>query len=235
MNDMSSPSLCAEELSRLAAEVARMGGLAETQVVDAVEGLIRRDSVQASALIERDLHLDAQQVDIERRAIALIGRYGPEGADLRRAVSAMKMAGNLERCGDLARNIAKRSLILSPVEPKGIMRALERMGRIAAGRLSDVVDAYVGREVEQALSIWRRDEEIDDHYESLFAELLELMRRDPASVGDGAHLLFIAKNLERIGDHATNIAEVVYFEATGLDLTVERPKWSLPDAVVTDS
>ena len=90
-------------------------------------------------------------------------------------------------------------------------------------------------EVEQALSIWRRDEEIDDHYESLFAELLELMRRDPASVGDGAHLLFIAKNLERIGDHATNIAEVVYFEATGLDLTVERPKWSLPDAVVTDS
>jgi phosphate transport system protein len=235
MNDMSSPSSCAEELSRLAAEVARMGGLAETQVVDAVEGLIRRDAVQASALIERDLRLDAQQVDIERRAITLIGRFGPEGADLRRAVSAMKMASNLERCGDLARNIAKRSLILSPVEPKGIMRALERMGRIAAGRLSDVVDAYVGREVEQALSIWRRDEEIDDHYESLFAELLELMRRDPASVGDGAHHLLIAQNLERIGDHPTNNAEVVYFEATGLDLTVERPKWSLPDAVVTDS
>lgn len=234
MTDTSANVPCTEDLARLCAEVARMGGLAETQVVDAVEGLIRRDAVQAAALIERDLRLDALQLDIERRAVALIAKYGPHDADLRRAVSAMKLAANLERCGDLARNIAKRSLVLSDLEPKAIMRAMERMGRIAAGRLSDVVDAYVGRDVEQALSIWRRDEEIDDHYESLFAELLDLMRADPRAVSDGAHLLFIAKNLERIGDHATNIAEVIYFEATGQDLTTERPKWSLPDAVVTD-
>jgi phosphate transport system protein len=219
---------CAEDLSRLSSEVARLGGLAETQVVDAVEALLKRDAVQAAALIERDLRLDALQVDIERRAIAIIAQHGPLGIDLRRAVSAMKLAMNLERCGDLARNIAKRTLRLAG-EQRPVMRAIERMGRIAAGRLSDVVDAYVGGQVEEALSIWRRDQEIDDHYESLWAELLEVMRSDPGAVGDGAHLLFIAKNLERIGDHATNIAEIIYFEATGDEMTAERPKWSLPD------
>ena len=105
------------------------------------------------------------------------------------------------------------------------MRAIERMGRIAAGRLSDAVDAYVGGEVEQALSVWRRDQEIDDHYESLWTELLELMRTNSSAVGDGAHLLFIAKNLERIGDHATNIAEIVHYEFTGEPLSGARPKF----------
>ena len=168
MTDVS-PS-CAEDLNHLAAEVARMGGLAEAQVMDAVDAVVRRDVALAQALIVRDLRLDALQVEVERRALALIAQQGLSEPQLRIAVCGLKLAASLERCGDLARNIAKRSLILSPVEPKGIMRALERMGRIAAGRLSDVVDAYVGREVEQALSIWRRDEEIDDHYESLFAE-----------------------------------------------------------------
>ncbi len=221
---------CADELRQLAAEVTRMGGLAEAQVADAVDCLAKRDTGMARQLIERDVRLDAMQADIERRAIALIAAFGPSGVDLRRAVSAMKLAMNLERCGDLARNIAKRSLVLADADPTSIMRAIERMGRLVSSRLNEVVDAYAVTDFDRALGVWRRDEEVDDHYESLFRELLELMRQDSATVQTGAHLLFIAKNLERIGDHATNIAEIIHFEITGEELTAQRPKWSSLDS-----
>ena len=187
------------ELRQLVAEVIRMGGLAEAQVVDAVDAVVRRDVPLAQALIVRDLRLDTLQSEVEHRALALISHHHPGEADLRRAISTLKLAMNLERCGDLARNIAKRSLVLS------------------AG------------EIEPALDVWRRDGEVDEHYESLFRELLHYMSKSPDAVAAGAHLLFVAKNLERIGDHATNIAEILHFQMTGEELTGERPKLSLPD------
>ena len=217
------------ELRQLVAEVIRMGGLAEAQVVDAVDAVVRRDVPLAQALIIRDLRLDTMQSDVERRAVALISRHSPGEADLRRAISTLKLAMNLERCGDLARNIAKRSLVLSAGEPLlPLTGAIERMGRLVSARLREVLDAYAAGDVEPALDVWRRDGEVDEHYESLFRELLALMTSRPNQVAAGAHLLFVAKNLERIGDHATNIAEILHFQMTGEELTGERPKVSLP-------
>lgn len=218
------------ELRHLTAEVIRMGGLAEAQVVDAVDAVVRRDVPLAQALIIRDLRLDSLQSEVERRALALIGTHRPGETDLRQAISTLKLAMNLERCGDLARNIAKRSLVLSAGEPLlPVTGAIERMGRLVSARLREVLDAYAAGDVEPALDVWRRDGEVDEHYESLFRELLAMMAALPGSVAAGAHLLFVAKNLERIGDHATNIAEILHFQMTGEELTGERPKVSLPE------
>jgi phosphate transport system protein len=218
------------ELRQLVAEVIRMGGLAEAQVVDAVDAVVRRDVALAQALIVRDLRLDTLQSEVERRALTLIAAHQPGEADLRRAISTLKLAMNLERCGDLARNIAKRSLVLSAGEPLlPLTGAIERMGRLVSSRLRAVLDAYAAGDVEPALDVWRRDGEVDEHYESLFRELLAMMAASANSVAAGAHLLFVAKNLERIGDHATNIAEILHFQMTGEELVGERPKVSLPD------
>jgi phosphate transport system protein len=210
----------------LVAEVARLGGLAEAQIADGVDAVTRRDVPLAQAVIARDVKLDALQADIERRAIELIATRQPTGRALRRAVAALKIAMNLERCGDLARNIAKRSLVLSESEPlTPLTRSVERMGRLVAGRLKEVLDAYTAGELDKATAVWARDEEVDEHYNSLFRELLTYMMGDPRTITPGAHLLFIAKNLERIGDHATNIAEIIHFEITGDEIAGERPKW----------
>jgi len=137
----------------------------------------------------------------------------------------MKIAMNLERCGDLAKNIGKRTLILAEAEPAGpVTRSIERMGRLVASRLKEAIDAYTASEVDRAVAVWTRDTEVDEHYESLFRELLTYMMGDPRTITAGAHLLFVAKNLERIGDHATNIAEIVHFEITGREFVSERPK-----------
>ncbi len=214
-----------EELNHLASEVARMGGLAEAGVSDALETVTRRDLTLAHAVIERDLKLDALDAEIERKAIRMIALRQPVAQDLRRAVAAMKIASNLERCGDLAKNIAKRGVVLAESEPiTPLTRSIERMGRLVAGRLKDVLDAYTGGDVERANMVWSRDDEVDEHYNSLFRELLTYMMGDPRTITACAHLLFIAKNLERIGDHATNIAEIVYYEITGTELPADRPK-----------
>jgi phosphate transport system protein len=219
------------ELRKLTAEVIRMGGLAEAQVTDAVDAVVRRDVPLAQALIVRDLRLDSMQADIEARALDLIAHHSPNALELRRAISTFKLAMNLERCGDLARNIAKRSLVLSTADPLlPLTGAIEQLGRLASSRLREVLDAYAAGDMEPALSVWRRDGEVDEYYESLFRELLSLMAAVPQSVSAGAHLLFIAKNLERIGDHATNIAEILHFQVTGRELHGERPKVSLIDA-----
>ena len=214
-----------EELNHLAAEVARMGGLAEAEVSDALETVTRRDTTLAQSVIERDQKLDALNAEIERKAIRLIALRQPVAQDLRRAVSAMKIASNLERCGDLAKNIAKRGVVLAEGEPiTPLTRSIERMGRLVGGRLKDVLDAYTAGEVDRATAVWSSDDEVDEHYNSLFRELLTYMMGDPRTITACAHLLFIAKNLERIGDHATNIAEIVHYEITGQDLPVDRPK-----------
>jgi len=214
-----------DELNQLQAEVARMGGLAEAQVSDAVDCVARRDVVLAQAVISRDEKLDALQRDIERRAIRLIALRQPVAQDLRRTLAAMKLAQSLERTGDLARNIAKRALVLAGVEPvTPLTRSIERMGRLVAGRLKDVLDAYTSGELDRALKVWFSDEEVDEHYNSLFRELLTYMMGDPRMITPCAHLLFVGKNLERIGDHATNVAEIIHYEITGEEIITQRPK-----------
>ena len=214
-----------EELGQITAEVARMGGLAEAQVSEAIDCVSRRDVRLAEQVRERDARLDEMEMDIERKAVRLIALRQPMANDLRHAVAAIKIASNLERCGDLAKNIAKRSLILAGSEPATpLTRSIDRLGRLVAARLKDVLDAYTASDVERAVAVWTRDEEIDSHYDSLFRELLTYMMGDPKMITPGAHLLFIAKNLERIGDHATNIAEIIHYELTGQDIGDKRPK-----------
>ena len=214
-----------DELNQLTAEVVRMGGLAEAQVADAIESVARRDVALARAVVERDNRLDALHRDIEKKAIRLIALRQPVASDLRRTLGAMKLAMDLERTGDLAKNIAKRALILAEAEPmQPLTRSIERMGRLVSNRLRDVLDAYTASEIERALSVWQTDDEVDEHYNALFRELLTYMMGDPRTITACTHLLFMAKNLERIGDHATNIAETVHYEITGEDMLGERPK-----------
>ena len=219
-----------DELNQLTAEVARMGGLAEAQVADAVDSVARRDVALARAVVERDARLDALHRDIEKKAIRLIALRQPVASDLRRTLASMKLAKDLERTGDLAKNIAKRGLILAEGEPlQPLTRSIERMGKLVSMRLRDVLDAYAAAEIDRAVAVWNTDDEVDEHYNALFRELLTYMMGDPRTITAGTHLLFMAKNLERIGDHATNIAETIYYEVTGQEFTGERPRWN-PDA-----
>ena len=216
-----------EELNHLTAEVARMGGLAEAQVFDSISAFSRRDTALAESVVERDQRLDVLEVEIERAAIRLIALRQPMAVDLRRTVAAMKIASNLERCGDLAKNIARRSLILADIDSAGpVTRSIERMGKLVSGRLKDVLDAYTSSELSGATAVWSRDDEVDEHYESLFRELLTYMMGDPRTITPGAHLLFVATTLARIGDHATNIAEIIHYEITGEEMiSADRPKF----------
>jgi phosphate transport system protein len=214
-----------EELNHLTAEVTRLGGLAEAQLSDSIEAVARRDLPIAHQVIDRDDKLDLLQADIERKAIRLIALRQPVAQDLRHTVAAMKISMQLERCGDLAKNIAKRCLVLAGAEPlPPLTRSIERMGVLVTSRLKEVLDAYSAGDIERAAGVWSRDDEIDEHYDSLFRELLTYMMGDPRTINSCTHLLFIAKNLERIGDHATNIAETVYYAVRGETLPSSRPK-----------
>ena len=214
-----------DELNSLAAECVRMGGLTEAQVADAVQGVVKRNQELAASVVVRDDKLDEAERDIERKTIRLIALRQPVADDLRRAVAAMKVANNLERCGDLAKNIAKRTLVIIESDPlTPLTRSIERMGKLVLGRLSSVLDAYSRSDLERALAVWSQDDEVDEHYNSLFRELLTYMMGDPRTITACAHMLFVAKNLERIGDHATNIAEIVHYEITGAEMIGGRPK-----------
>ncbi|HEY5105749.1 MAG TPA: phosphate signaling complex protein PhoU [Caulobacteraceae bacterium] len=214
-----------EELDLITAELSRMGGLAEAEVVDSIAAIARSDVALAETVIVRDEGLDALETDIERKVIRLIALRQPVAADLRRAVAAMKISMNLERCGDLAKNIAKRCLaIVESGPPPPLTGSIERMGELVSGRLKDVLDAFSLSDLERAESVWLRDHEIDQHYDAIFRELLTHMMADPRTISDCTHLLFVAKNLERIGDHATNIAEIVHYEITGVEIAEPRPK-----------
>jgi len=214
-----------EELNALSAECARMGGLAEAQVADAITAVVKRNQELASAVVGRDDKLDGAERDIERRAIRLFALRQPMADDLRRTISAMKIANNLERCGDLAKNIAKRTLVIVESDPMTpLTRSIDRMGRLVVQRLTTVLDAYARSDLERAIAVWSQDEDVDEHYNSLFRELLTYMMGDPRTITACAHLLFVAKNLERIGDHATNIAEIVHYQITGAEMIGGRPK-----------
>jgi phosphate transport system protein len=213
-----------EELDAITQEVARMGGLAETAVNDALTAIARRDTELAQSVIQRDPKIDAAQREVEKRAIKLFALRQPMASDLRVVLTAWRIASELERVGDLAKNIAKRALILNQDEPIQLTRSVERMGKIAAAHLQQVLDAYANKDVQAAINVWNSDDNIDAHYNSLFRELLTYMIEDPRMISSCAHLLFIAKNLERVGDHGTNIAEYIHFLVTGEEIATQRPR-----------
>ena len=214
-----------DELNSLTAECARMGGLTESLIADSITAVVKRNQELAAQVVIRDEKLDEAERDVERKTIRLIALRSPVADDLRRAVAAMKVANNLERCGDLAKNIAKRTLVIIETDPlTPLTRAIERMGKLVLGRLSSVLDAYTRSDLERALAVWSQDDEVDEHYNALFRELLTYMMGDPRTITACAHMLFVAKNLERIGDHATNIAEIIHYDITGESMGAERPK-----------
>ena len=212
------------ELDALSTDLARMGGLVESLVNDSITAVVRRDTALAHSVIERDPRVDASHRDMERRVTRMVALRQPVAIDLRETLSAWKIAGDLERIGDLAKNISKRTLVLNQSDPIQLTRSIERMGRLAGSHLKQVLDAYSQRDADLGIGVWYRDEEIDAYYNSLFRELLTYMMEDPRTIGPCAHLLFIAKNIERIGDHCTNIAETVHYLVTGEEMPVNRPK-----------
>ena len=213
-----------EQLEQLSASVAQMGGLAEAQLADAIEAIARRDTALAESAVGGDKRIDDLQHEVEDRALKLLALRQPMAGDLRETLAAIKIASELERIGDLAKNIAKRAIVLNREQPIRLTQSLARMGRATLSQLKLVLDSYSDRDEEEAKTVWSQDGDIDEIYNSLFRELLTYMMEDPRTIGMCTHLLFVAKNIERTGDHATNIAEVVYHMVSGDHLTSERPK-----------
>jgi phosphate transport system protein len=215
------------ELKELAREIVEMGGMVEQQIADAVEALLKHDMDLAQRVIGADPQIDALQGAIEDKAVLTIARRQPMAVDLRETIAALRIAGALERMGDYAKNIAKRVLATGgEIQPLPVVRGLKHMSDLVLSAIKRVLDAYVQGDVEKALAVWRDDEEIDAVNNSLFRELLTYMMEDPRNITFCTHLLFCAKNIERIGDHATNIAETVYYIVKGVTLPGERPKQS---------
>lgn len=213
------------ELAELDTKVGQMGGLAEKQLGDAFESLEQRNANMAKSVVLADAAIDKLQREVEEQVVIMIARRQPVANDLRQVMAVLKVTSDLERIGDFAKNIGKRAQAISgETHPKPLITGLRHMVDLTSKGLKDVLDAFAARDTEKALKVWRDDEHIDALYNSLFRELLTYMMEDPRNIGLCTHLLFGAKNIERIGDHTTNIAETVYYLATGVPLTDERPK-----------
>ncbi|NKC30839.1 phosphate signaling complex protein PhoU [Falsiroseomonas selenitidurans] len=213
-----------EQLRKVRDMLARMGGLAERQVNDATVALTRRDASLAAEVISRDAALDQLEREIETFCIRLLALRQPMASDLRFIVAAMKVAHDLERIGDYARNAAKRSIIVTQQPTLGSLNGFLRMARLVQENLKAAIDALVNDDAVAAERVWGNDEPVDDVYNGIFREMLTFMMEDPRNITAATHLLFIAKNLERIGDHATNIAETVHYAVRGDSLPDDRPK-----------
>ena len=214
-----------KDLDTLERRIAEMGGIAEKMVIEAMDALSQADVALANQVVASDARLDALQREIEEQAILTIARRQPMAIDLREIVGAIRVAGDLERVGDLAKNIAKRSIKIGfePRLPRAIV-GLRHMNDVATELMKDVLDAYAQRDTERARAVWERDAELDALEDSVFRDLLTHMMEDPRNITYCAHLLFCSKNIERIGDHATNIAETVFYLVTGAPLPADRPK-----------
>ena len=212
-----------EDIERLRALINQMGGLAEHAITEAMRCLIQRDVEGAEKVVQDDKKLDALEIETERRAVQLIALRAPMAADLRDVVAALKISGVVERIGDYAKNIAKRVPLLDDAGKIEPLSLLPELARLSTGMVHDVLEAFVKRDAEAAYEVCVRDDAVDDFYDSIFRALVTHMMENPQSIGQAAHLLFVAKNLERVGDHATNIAEMVYYAATGQHIT-DRPK-----------
>ncbi|MDQ1079361.1 phosphate signaling complex protein PhoU [Pseudoroseomonas cervicalis] len=213
-----------EQLKRLREMVARMGGLAERQVADSATALIRRDTELASAVVGRDGEIDALETEIENFCVRLLALRQPMAADLRLIVAAMKVSTDIERIGDYARNAAKRAIVVSQQPQLGSLNGFQWMAKLVQENLKDAIDALVKEDAAAAERVWGADAPVDDIYNGIFREMLTHMMEDPRNITAATHLLFIAKNFERIGDHATNIAETVHYAVLGHMLPEDRPK-----------
>ncbi|MCW8916201.1 MAG: phosphate signaling complex protein PhoU [Magnetovibrio sp.] len=222
-----------EDLGRIDSIIAEMGGLAERQLSDAVDALVRRDVELAESVIQSDKKIDALEEELDNFTIRVLALRQPMADDLRAVVVALKMASNLERIGDYAKNVAKRTMTLSTMERIGqVSPSIRRMARQVQEMISNVLDAYAMHDLAKANSVRLRDEEVDLMHTSLFRELLTYMMEDPRNITACTHMLFIAKNVERMGDHVTSIAENVHFLVTGEMPADERPKNDLSSQTV---
>ena len=212
------------DLKRLRDLITEMGGMGESQVALACAAVLQRDRAAAAAAMDADARVDAREHDIEQFVIQLLALRQPVAGDLRHIVATLKATGDLERIGDYAANVAKRSLVLQEFSLRDAGTGLAHMAHLVQENLKRIIDALGADDPEKALLVWRSDEAIDEIYNALFRELITYMMEDPRNITPCTHLLFIAKNLERIGDHATNIAETVYYAVTGIPLTEARPK-----------
>jgi phosphate transport system protein len=213
-----------EELAELRKLIAQMGGLAEDQFAKSIDALSQSDKRLAEKVIALDDKIDRLEKDLEERAIKLIAKRQPMAADLRAIIVAIRISSDLERIGDLAKNIAKRTLAVDEPLPRSVNAGMSRMAELAMEQLSDVLDAYARLDVDKAQDVWLKDSRIDALYNSVFRELLTYMMEDARTIGMCTHLLFGAKNIERIGDHTTNIAENIHYLVTGGPPQGERPK-----------
>ena len=214
-----------EELGVLSSKINQMGGIAEAMLVDAVEALIRHDVNKARSVIDRDAQLDSIQHDIEELAVLIIARRQPMANDLRHIMGTIRIASDIERIGDLVKNIAKRVTVMEErFMGARSLAGIQHMAHMVLGQVKAVLDSFSQNSAELARHVWLHDGEVDTLNNSLFRELLTYMMEDPRAITFSTHLLFIAKNIERAGDHATNIAETVHFIETGLQLSGPRPK-----------
>jgi phosphate transport system protein len=213
-----------DQLNRLEHTIAEMGGLAESQLTDAIDALLKRDSDKAAQVAAADARIDDMETEVDQLAVSLLALRQPMASDLRAIVCALKTSAIIERIGDYAKNVAKRTAALAEVPPVPPAFPVARLGRVAQEMIKDVLDAYVSRDVEKADMVRERDKELDTLYTSIFRELLTYMMEDPRNITSCTHLLFVAKNIERIGDHTTNIAENVHFLVHGRFPLDERQK-----------
>jgi phosphate transport system protein len=224
------------DLQEIMRKVAEMGGLVEKQISDAAQALLERDTELAERVISTDPTIDAMQRDIEDKSILTIARRQPMAIDLREIVGAMRVCNDLERIGDHAKHIGKRVVALGgDLYPQTLIRGVEHMAELVLAQIKQVLDAYASRDLQGALAVWKGDEEVDALCTSLFRELLTYMLEDPRNITFCMHLMFCAKDIERMGDHATNIAETVYFIIEGRPITDQRPKGdttSFPSALM---
>ncbi|RZV45841.1 MAG: phosphate signaling complex protein PhoU [Sphingomonadaceae bacterium] len=223
-----------EELARLSDLISRMGGLAETQLEQSIQALQKRDSSLAEAAIEHDRKIDLLHAEVDEMAIRLLALRQPMAGDLRHIVTGLKIAPIVERIGDYAKNVAKRAVALNQMPPVKPLFTIPRMGRMVREMTKDVLDAFADNDIEKAHEVWVRDAEVDDMYDSLFRELLTYMMEDPRNITPCTHLLFVARNIERIGDLTTNIAELIHYQVEGVILDADRPKTDLASVTVVE-
>jgi len=222
-----------EELHKLNNIIAEMGGLAESQLGAAIEAVVERDSELAASVVEGDVKVDQLQRDLDNLGLRLLALRQPVARDLREIFAALKIGSDLERICDYAANVAKRSIALDQSPPVQPVYSLPRMARMAQLLVKDVIDAYIAHDADKAYGVWMRDEELDAMYASLFRELLTYMMEDPRNISFCIHLMFCAKNIERIGDHATNVAETVFYMIEGQQILDKRPKGDMTTFATT--
>jgi phosphate transport system protein len=213
-----------DELTQLNAAITRMGGLAQSQFNATLDALRMRDAKTAAQVIRDDVEVDGLERDIEARAIRVLALRQPIARDFREVISALRVDIEFERICDFSANICKRVIALHAHSPDEWLTEVGDLGALASTQLADVVAAFNERNKEKAITVWACDEQIDDMYTGIYRRLIDYMKSDPQHVPIGAHLMFIAKNIERIGDHVTNIAEQIYYLVTGSVLDAPRPK-----------